>query len=137
MPELDVSDVVSDAMLADIFNVTQRTDVVDQYGVTTPTQSAQFLARVGVVTQQDPADLMRRDDGQMVPRLIFVASRFAFRGASAGYQPDVITWPVNPDGSRAAGATDYVVRQVYPYSRYGGGMYEAVAESQTAIDAAQ
>lgn len=125
MPLLDVSDVVSDPMLADMFSVTRRTDVVNNKGRTTPTPDETFENLTGVITQQDPADLMRRDDGQMVPRLIFIASRFAFRNVSTGYQPDLITW----------NGTVYTVKQVYPYSRYGQGLYEAVAESMTAVDA--
>lgn len=143
MPLLDVSWVVGDPMLADVFNVTRRTDVVGANGRTTPTAAEQFAAVVGVVTQQSPADLLRRDDSQVVPRRIFVASRFAFRNASrsqdgaAQYQPDQILWPVNRDGTPAAGATLYTVEQVYPYSRYGAGIYECVAAAQQAVDPAQ
>lgn len=124
MPQLDVSFVVSDPMLADSFSVTRRTDVVDDKGRTTPTPIEIFDNLVGVITQQDPADLMRRDDGQMVPRMIFVASRFIFRGASVGYQPDIITW----NGS------DYTVKHVMNYSRFGNGINEVVAESMVAMD---
>lgn len=124
MPSLDVSFVVADPMLADRFTVKRRTDVVDNFGRTAPTLVETFANQVGVVTQQDPADLMRRDDGQMVPRMIFVASRFIFRGASVGYQPDIITW----NGS------DYTVKHVMNYSRYGNGIVEVVAESMVAMD---
>lgn len=137
MPQLDVSWVTADPMLADIFSVTRRLDTIDANGRTTPTPDQVFLAQVGVVTQQDPAELMRRDDMQNVPRNIFIAARFAFRDASTGYQPDQITWPVNADGSPATGATVYTVKQAYPYSRYGQGMYECVATSMNAIDPPQ
>ncbi len=132
MPLLDVSFMTDDPMLADTFDVTRRLDVVGSNGRTTPTTEQTFTGVTGVVTQQDPADLMRRDDGQMVPRLIFVASSFAFRGASrlangTGYQPDQITW----------NGTVYTVKQIYPYSRFGAGTYEVVAESTSAMDAPQ
>lgn len=126
MPDLDVSFLTCDPMLADTFDVKRRTDTVGTNGRTTSTPQT-FTGVTGVVTQQDPADLMRRDDGQMVPRLIFVASIFAFRGASTGYQPDQIIW----------NGTTYTVKQVYPYSRFGQGMYEVVAESMNAMDAPQ
>lgn len=133
MPMLDVSFVTRDPMLADCFAVTRRTDVIGANGRTTPTASETFEGLVGVVTQQDPAELMRREEGQTVPRRIFVASMFAFRGASKSadgatmYQPDVIRW----------NGTDYTVVQVFPYSRYGQGVYECVAASTVAIDVAQ
>lgn len=143
MPLLDVSWVTQDPMLADVFSVTRRTDAVGSDGVTVPTPVQSFLAQVGVVTQQDPAELMRRDDEQHVPRRIFVASTFAFRGASASpdgltqYQPDEIRWPVDPLGADLPETTVYRVVQVYPYSRYGRGMHECVAESQRAVDVPQ
>lgn len=124
MPLLDVSFMTSDPMLADVFAVTRRTDVVDDKGRTSPTTVEVFPNITGVVTQQDPADLMRRDDGQMVPRMILVCSTFLFRGATTGYQPDVITW----------NGTAYTVKQVMNYSRFGGGTVEVVAESMQAMD---
>ncbi len=124
MPLLDVSFMTSDPMLADVFTVTRRTDVIDDFGRTAPTAVETFNDVVGVVTQQDPADLMRRDDGQMVPRMIFVASTFLFRGASVGYQPDIITW----------NGTGYTVKHVMNYSRFGAGTVEVVAESMQAMD---
>lgn len=127
MPQLDVSFMTSDPMLADCFDVLRRADVVGANGRTTITVTDTFEDCLGVVTQQDPADLMRNDDGQMVPRSILVCSTFAFRGASAGYQPDLIKW----------NGTSYVVTKVYPYSRFGAGTYEVVATSMTATDTAQ
>lgn len=143
MPLLDVSFVTQDPMLADVFNVARRTDNVGLNGRTTPLVVENILAQVGVVTQQDPAELMRRDDSQLVPRRIFVASVFAFRGASKSldgltqYQPDRITWPVGPAGETLPETTVYTVTQVYPYSRFGRGIHECVAESQNAIDVPQ
>jgi hypothetical protein len=130
MPQLDVSFLTTDPMLADRFNVIRRLDVVGANGRTTPTVDEVFTDVVGVVTQQDPADLLRREDGQAVPRSIFVASMFEIRGSSVSdgvqYQPDLIEW----DGSK------YVVRQVFPYSRFGGGTFEVVAEIMVAVNAA-
>ena len=133
MPFLDVSEVLGDPELADTFNVTRRRDVLDGNGRTTPTVEGIFTDIVGVVTQQDPSDLLRTEDGQIVPRRIFIATTFQVIGASEAplggvqYQPDVITW----NGS------DYLVTSVMPYSRYGNGMYEVVATSTRAIDFAQ
>jgi hypothetical protein len=126
MPDLDVSFVIDDPMFSDTIVVTRRTDTIGTNGRTTQTLTT-FPDINAVVTQQDPADLMRGEAGQVVPRLIFLASRFAFRGAVVGYQPDLVTW----------NGTDYLVKQTYPYSRFGEGFYEAVAESMTATDVPQ
>lgn len=134
MPMLDVSWVTTDPMMADTFDVDRREDVVGSNGRTTPTVVESFMGLVGVVTQQDPADLLRRDDGQIVPRRIFIASPFAFRGATkdgpplpVGFQPDLINW----------NGTTYVVTNVMSYQRFGRGFSEVVAESMTAVDTPQ
>lgn len=125
MPDLDVSFMTVDSMLSDTFDVIRRTDPVGTNGRTVPVNQQTFSGLTGVVTQQDPADLMRSEDGQMVPRRIFVAAPFAFRNASTGFQPDQIVWQ----------GTTYTVVQAYPYSRFGAGFHEAVAESMNAVDA--
>lgn len=129
MPDLDVSFMLADQLLADTFDVIRRRDIVDAHGRTTPTVEATFLEQYGVITAQDPADLMRRDDGQMIPRLIFCASTFRFRGPSLdasarGYQPDIINW----------NGGSYTVKNVLAYSRYGEGFVEVIAESMIAMD---
>lgn len=125
MPQLDVSFMTVDPMLSDTFDVTRNREVLVNGRVTLDTES--FLDQIGVVTQQDPAELMKREDGQFVPRRIFVASMFQFYGAVEGYQPDIIHW----------NGTEYHVVQVFPYSRFGAGVYEVVAQSQKAMDQPQ
>lgn len=127
MPHLDVSFMTADPMLADTFKVERRMDIVGTNGRTIPTVTATFKNVVGVVTQQDPADLVRNDDGQFMPRLITICSRFSFHGVSPGGQPDLITW----NGSQ------YVVKHLVPYSRFGRGTYEIVAEAMVAVGAVQ
>lgn len=126
MPMLDVSFVTMDPMLADTFSVKRQEQAISDKGRVETTETL-FENLTGVVTQQDPSDLMKRDDGQFVPRSIFVASKFAFRNAVEGFQPDVIIWH----------GTEYWVKQVYAYSRFGLGFYEVVASSQTAMDQPQ
>ena len=126
MPMLDVAFVVMDPMLADRFNVTRRVETIDTNGrpvmTTTP-----YLNLIGVVTQEDPSKLTRADDSENVPREISVVTKFAIRGASLGFQPDLITW----------NGTDYLVTSVKPYNRFGAGFYEASAASMTATDTPQ
>ena len=126
MPMLDVAFVLSDPMLADDFNVVRRTDAIGADGRTAP--GAQRIERLwGIVTQGDPADLMRAENGQFVPRTIMVVTAFRLQGAVRGYQPDIIEW----------GGTQYLVKRVYPYSAFGEGFWEAVAESMSATDGPQ
>jgi hypothetical protein len=132
MPQLDVSFLTADPMLSDVITVTRRKDVVGANGRTTPTVERVIDGIMAVVTQADPAAIMRREEGQIVPRRIFIASTFAFRNASKGASgvnnhPDIITW----------NNCDYVVNEVLPYSRFGGGTFEVIAESFTALDAPQ
>jgi hypothetical protein len=126
MPELDVSFLLADFQLSDTFTITRRADTIGTNGRTTP-GSASPISAYGVVTQEEPAEIMRDPEAQRVPRRIFVASQTQMLGASVGQQPDLITW----------NGTDYVVVKVLPYSRFGAGFYEVVAESMTATDVAQ
>ncbi len=137
MPDLDVSFVVSDPMLADTFTVTRRIETIGANGVLTVRTSLITVAPGtnvplrGIVTQEEPATLMRNPEAQIAPRVIFVASTFKFMGLSSKngvtWQPDLINW----DGS------SYVVKKILPYSRYGFGVYEVVAESMTQPDVPQ
>jgi len=135
MPWLDVSEIVEDPDLADTFNVIQRPETIDPATGRSSTGRVENLDVAGVVTMQDPAQLMRRDDSDSAPRLIFVASTFVFRSASKSadgqpYKGDIIVWPQPGE----PGSAEYTVIKVYPYSRYGAGMHECVAESMNATD---
>ena len=127
MPRLDVAFMTRNPMLADCFDVTRRNDVIGADGRTTPTPVKVFKGVRGVVTQESPADLIRRDDGQFVPRLITICTTFQVRGEVVGEQPDLVTW----------NGTMYLVKHVLPYSRFGHGTYEVLAESMTAVDTPQ
>lgn len=126
MPMLDVSWVVLDPMLADVFTVIRRTETVDSTGRPV-IGSTSFPDQLGVITQEAPNALQRADDAETVPRVITVSSKFNLRGASLGYQPDLVIW----------NGTTYLVKQVLPYSRFGSGFYEATASSMTTMDVPQ
>lgn len=134
MPMLDVSDIVMDPDLADTFDVIQRPESVDPGTGRSSTARVVHPGIVGVVTMQDPADLMRGEDSDSAPRLIFVASTFRFRSVSTDegqqYKGDVIVWPA----AGQEGSTEYTVIKVYPYGRYGTGITEVVAKSMNATD---
>lgn len=126
MPQLDVSFILDDEMLADCFSVRRRLNVMGKNGRVTAEGDQYFKEEFGVVTQQDPADLLRTEDGQTITRRIFVASRFQFIAATQGNpgnQPDVIEW----------NGVEYTVSESLPYSRFGEGFYECIAEYRNAI----
>ena len=139
MPDLDVSFVVSDPMVADTFTVTRRVELMGTDGVMVVSSSSittfpgSSIPLCGVVTQEEPAELMRNPEAQLAPRVIFVASTFQFRGLAKSadglttWQPDLINW----NGSI------YVVKKCLPYGRYGAGTYEVVAESMSQPDVVQ
>lgn len=126
MPQLDVSWVVTDPMLADSFSVTRRQETVGANGRPTITPTV-FPNLVGVVTQSEPTTLQRDDDSQTVPRAISIVTKFAARGATTGYQPDLVTWD----------SQDYLVTDCIPYRRFGAGFYEILAASENAMDQPQ
>ena len=126
MPELDVSFMCADPMFADTFRVTRRADVVNDKGRTSANADEVIEGVMGVVTQEDPADLVRTPEGQRVPRVIFIATTFPLRSVNTGIQPDIITWD----------CADYMVIEVKPYSRFGAGTYQARAQSIAATQRA-
>lgn len=117
MPGLDVGFMTENPLVADTFAVQRRTETL-VHGRVVIVPGTLFTNVVGVVTQQDKAVLMRREDGQTIPRRIFIAARFQFLAASPGVQPDEVTW----------NGTTYTVEESLPYSRYGSGHYQAILE---------
>ena len=123
MPSVDVSDVLFDPDLADIFDVVRQTEVVNDQGRSV-VQSTRMCNIVGVITATAPADLQRRDDGQMMPQKISVVTVFRLRGPAPGFQPDQIVY----------GGTTFTVTEILPFSRFGKGFVEALATSMNAIN---
>ena len=118
MPLLNVAFMTVDPILADCFDVVRRLNVVGTNGRVTAYPDQHFEQQYGVVTQQDPADLIKTEDGQSIPRRIMICSPFQFIVAGPEQQPDEITW----------NGTVYTAIESLPYSRYGDGHYECIAE---------
>lgn len=128
MPQLDVSDVLLDPAIADVFDVTRRVQALTAKGRTTTSPSV-FKNVRGVVTAAHGNDLERLDDSQRMGRNMSVVTKFALRGPAqvtgTKFQPDLVIW---------AGDT-YVVKAVDPYERYGRGFVQAIIGSIDIIDA--
>lgn len=122
MPLLDVSWVCADPMLADTFDVKRRAETVNAWGESTLAVTTVASAVAGVVTQADPQQLMRRDDGSMGQRGISIVTPYHLRGMSPAHQPDIVTWA----------GEDYTVTRCEPYHRFGSGFFQAIAEIMSA-----
>lgn len=125
MADIDVSEVLFDPDLADLFDVVRREEIVGDNGRPV-IKERRHLSIVGVITAQSPADLLRRDDGQMMPRKYSLVTVFRLQGPGRGHQPDDI-WL---DGQR------FTVTEVLPYSRFGSGFVEAIITSMNASNPA-
>lgn len=125
MADIDVSEVLFDPDLADMFDVVRKEETVNEQGRST-IKERRYQDIVGVITAQSPAELLRRDDGQMMPRKYVVVTVFRLQGPGKGYQPDDI-WL---DGQR------FTVTEVLPYSRFGSGFVEAIVTSMNASNPA-
>lgn len=125
MADIDVSEVLFDPDLADMFDVVRKEETVNEQGRST-IKERRYQDIVGVITAQSPAELLRRDDGQMMPRKYAVVTVFRLQGPGKGYQPDDI-WL---DGQR------FTVTEVLPYSRFGSGFVEAIITSMNASNPA-
>lgn len=120
MPMLDVSFMTADPMLADTFTVTRRPQVMSTKGRAGDGVPVVTANVVGVVTQEEPADLMKNPDAQFARKRIFVATQMLlYDGNTTGYRSDVLTW----------NGCDYHVVKVLPYSRFGAGICEVIAEN--------
>lgn len=127
MPSLDVSFVLTDPMIADTFDVKRRGSQVGEDGRVVPYERL-IRNQKGVITQQDASVLMRAEDAQLVPKSIFIATRFqAMAGGTESHLPDLIIW----DGGT------YEVTSCLPYRKYGRGFYEVIAVIKTGINPVQ
>jgi hypothetical protein len=123
MAGLDVGFLTADPLLSDLFDVKRRAETVGSDGRVAMTTTLLPKKR-GVVCAADPADLIRKDDGEYAPRVIEVNTQFRLRGASTGYQPDIIVWK----------GVEYMVEKVLPFSNFGSGHTRVLAASIAATD---
>lgn len=125
MPGLDVTELLSDPDLCDVFDVYRRTETVGSNGRSTTTEAV-TAGVVGVVTPGDSGDLLRKDDSQMTSRIITISTTFRLRASGDGFQPDVVLY----DGVR------FTVKAVKLWNRFGAGYIKAAATSMNAADPA-
>lgn len=124
MPELDVSDILSDPDIADVFVVKRRADVIDVATGRSTVQVTEYPNVIGVVLHVDPSDNERKEEAQMTSLTIAVVTRFRLRAAAEAWQPDIVR----------LGGIDYTVKKVLRHTRYGAGFVKAECVSMNASD---
>lgn len=125
MPDLDVSEILTDPDLASSFDVVRRVEGIDSHGrsVLVPTTTEGVL---GVVCAASGNDLDRLDDSQRMGRNFSVVTKFRLQGPSPNQQPDAVVYQ----------GDTYVVKLVEPYNQYGAGFVQAIIGSMDIIDQA-
>lgn len=115
MPNLDVSDVLSDPDFMSMGIECKRTAVVagDNGRSQTTTTNTKFN---GVVTSNDGFKLDRRPDGTVIKGAINIHTRFVLTEGDAGHQADEIKWQ----------GREYIVLQTKPNLQYGRGFTKAI-----------
>ncbi len=128
MPDLDITDLLTDPDLTDTFTVIRRLQVVNGFGEVTVTPTT-FTNLRGAVFPAGDNSLARQDAFQTQSKSITVATQFRLRGISqdktgAQYQPDIVVW--NGD--------NYEVRSLSDFSNYGAGFTQADCVSVDLLD---
>ena len=125
MALLDVTPLLLDPDMTDIFTVLRRTEVVGVNGRSTVVP--QTFPRVhGVVTAIGPSDLDRKDDYQQMARSISIVTKFRLQGEVTGAQPDIVVWR----------GDNYLVRSLEPYPQFGPGFVQVECTSMDRTDVA-
>jgi hypothetical protein len=130
MPDIDLTDLLSDPDFAEQLTITRNQQVMGSNGRLTVTTIAISPAPYGVVIPQADLPIQRGPGQQTLPRLIQVHTVFRLRSASTDadtpYEPDVITW--NGDS--------YVVNKVSDFSHFGAGFIQADCSAEGAVQQA-
>lgn len=109
MPLLDVSDVLSDPMFADVLTLYRSTETVSGHGRGVLSTVTSTIS--GVVTSADGDVLARLPEGDRTEGSITVHTVTVLTSGQGSIGPDELDWA----GQR------YIVRIVNDYSRYGAG----------------
>lgn len=125
MPLLDVTSVLFDPDFADAFVVRRRVDGVDTHGRSNPTETV-LPDVVGVITAASPNDLDRREGYQASTRSISIVTAFPLFTETNGRQPDIVVWA----------GSNFVVKHVDLYPRFGAGFFQVECESIDKTDPA-
>ena len=137
MPDLDITDLLSDPDLTDRFAVIRRTRAAGPDGVDVITNTGTFIAH-GYIGPAGQSALNRLPDFQLMGKSLECKTTFRLRGpsntqpkygATVSDAPDLVIWPIR-DGDT------YVVADLQDWSRFGQGFINATLSSIDFIDRA-
>lgn len=115
MPDLDVTDILSDPDFSDTFTVTRFVQSISDGGIASNTPTV-FSNILGVVTANDNIDLLKMPDGEILNGSITIHTTFRLTNGDGATDADIITWH---------GRT-YQVRTIGDWSGFGPGFISAV-----------
>lgn len=127
MPDIDVTEILSDSDIAGVpFVVVRREEVVNVHGESELVETR--IDAVGSVQPTGDNSLVREEAYQTQAKTLKVVTTFLLRGeskaAGRSYQPDLVLWQ----------GDYYLVRTVEDYSQYGAGMVDAECTSVDHVD---
>jgi hypothetical protein len=135
MPLMDVTDVLLDVDLGDTFTLTRRQQSIGDNGRTI-IGATLILGQFGVFTASSKNDLERLPDNERMGQHYTLITKTMLRGPSfdsadvidgqPAYLPDLVTW----NGS------DYIVKYLDKYNRFGAGFIQAIIGSYVSIEPA-
>lgn len=114
MPNLDVSDLLTDPDFADKFDVLRTTESVSSGGMVQ--QSVQTISSViGVVTPMSDRELSRLPDAERLTGQVMVYTKFRLSDGEGNRTADIVRWADE----------EYTVVSTDNYSRFGAGFIAA------------
>jgi hypothetical protein len=134
MPLLDVSRVLMNPLLIDVFSVNRRVQTVSNSGLASTTST--IITPVnGVVYPSNEEDLKLFPDLRFTEKALTVITRFALRATAetsadppVTFQPDIVVWPL------PIGGNNFLVRGLLDWSQYGPGFLLAICSSIDLLD---
>jgi hypothetical protein len=115
MPDLDLTEAVTEPLFQDHFTVLRREETVGDNGVGTLVTTS--FSTNGVVVPAGEDEVVRTPEDETAHKAINIVTQFALRGAVQGYQPDLIFWHDDC----------FIVMRLDDYSGFGGGWVSAMA----------
>lgn len=128
MPDLDVTELLTDPDLTDAFTVLQRSQAIGTDGVGTIAVTGSLTARGAVYPAGDSA-LRRLPEDQLMGKTLEVVTETRLRGPAPGVSPDLVVWPITNGDT-------YVVADLSDFTAYGAGFVRATLSSVTYVNQA-
>jgi len=116
MALLDMSDVLEDIDLNDVFYRIVREQIIDEHGEAE--NSEKKVRCFGIITSASGDKIVRKPDGSFVTGTITIHTKTKLKDGKDGFDADVVTWQ----------NTNYNVILVNNYSHVGRGFVCATCE---------